>query len=119
MTRSEQPQPTKGATAVWAESHLQKLRMIVSAHVDDLKGAAKTAVAMDLLKHLEQNFGPCKSEWQSFMHVGIQHEQRDGEVYRGPGLGLDLDLCRRLGWLLIHDPILCRLLGWLLSDETD
>ena len=58
-----------------------ELRACVSAHVDDLKGAATKAVALSLLKHLEDDFGPCKAEWDSFLHVGIQHDHRPGEVY--------------------------------------
>ena len=65
----------------WLTDRRATLRCILSAHVDDIKGAARRQVAESLLRHLEQHFGPCKAEWGSFMHTGIQHESKPGEVY--------------------------------------
>ena len=71
----------KEAIRDWSMSHFKKLTMIASAHVDDIKGAARKEIAEALLAHLEKHFGPCKAEWTSFMHVGIQHDHKSGEVY--------------------------------------
>ena len=40
-----------------------EMLMILSTHVDDLKGGATRKVAEDLLKHLERHVGTCKAEW--------------------------------------------------------
>ena len=61
--------------------HSATLEMILSTHVDDLKGAATRKAAEELLKCLEGEFGKCKAEWQNFMHTGIQHERRQDGIY--------------------------------------
>jgi hypothetical protein len=58
----------------WLTNTRLKLKIVLSTHVDDLKGGARKEVAEALLKHLELRFGPCKNEWKSFMHTGVQHE---------------------------------------------
>ncbi len=58
-----------------------KLNMILSAHVDDLKGGAPKTVAMELLKHLEKHVGTCTQEWANFTHVGIEHVTRANGIY--------------------------------------
>ena len=40
-----------------------KLKMILSAHVDDLKGGAPREEAMRLLKHLEAHVVNCTQQW--------------------------------------------------------
>jgi len=55
--------------------------MILSTHVDDLKGGARKAVALKLLAHLEAKFGPCKAEWQKFTHTGVEHERLPNGVW--------------------------------------
>ena len=52
-----------------------QLQMILSAHVDDLKGGAPKKLALKLLSHLEAQIGTCKQQWENFMHVGIEHER--------------------------------------------
>ena len=47
--------------------------MVLSAHVDDLKGGACKADALRFLAHLEKHVGKCKQEWECFTHVGIEH----------------------------------------------
>ena len=37
--------------------------MMLTAHVDDLKGGATRNKATSLLKFLEGSFGECKAEW--------------------------------------------------------
>ena len=49
------------------------LEVILSAHVDDLKGGAPKPLVDKLRKHLEAEFGPCKAEFNNFVHTGIQH----------------------------------------------
>ena len=59
----------------WMESSRKKLRMIVSAHVDDLKGGASKKDAENFLAFLNKKFGTCKSEWNKFAHTGVEHER--------------------------------------------
>ena len=53
----------------------KKLLMILSTHVDDLKGGAERKLALKLLAHLEKYFGKLKVEWQKFLHTGVVHEK--------------------------------------------
>ena len=55
--------------------------MLLSAHVDDLKGGAKKKDAMALLDHLEKHVGNCTQQWADFTHVGIEHVSRPGQIY--------------------------------------
>ena len=55
----------------WLRNTRKKLLMILSTHVDDLKGGARKEVALSLLKYLEENFGTCKAEWRCFNHTGV------------------------------------------------
>jgi len=50
--------------------------MILSAHVDDLKGGARRSDAENFLQFLESKFGKCKAEYVKFTHTGVEHEQR-------------------------------------------
>ena len=52
-----------------------ELLMILSTHVDDLKGGAEKELAARLLAHLEKYFGKCKAEYQKFIHTGVVHEK--------------------------------------------
>ena len=58
-----------------------RLVLIITVHVDDLKGAGEPKEVTDLIKHLEVKFGKLKREDKSFDHVGIKHEQKEsGEI---------------------------------------
>ncbi|CAK0808244.1 unnamed protein product, partial [Prorocentrum cordatum] len=77
-----------GLEALYADPQLYvlhdtsvKLNMILSAHVDDLKGGAPKTVAMEFLKHLEKHVGTCTQEWANFTHVGIEHVTRADGIY--------------------------------------
>ena len=59
----------------------QRLEMILSTHVDDLKGASTRPVALKLLSHIERAVGACTKEWNKFVHVGIEHEQTKDGIY--------------------------------------
>ena len=59
----------------------RSLLMILSTHVDDLKGAAKRSDAESLLQHLEKTVGNCTQDWKEFTHTGIEHKQDDDGVY--------------------------------------
>ena len=74
---AEQPEPT---VSVCNADRRAKLLCILSAHVDDLMGAARRSVAESLLRHLEAAFGPCKAEWGTFLHTGIQHIHSPGRI---------------------------------------
>ena len=56
-TENAQEEPVT-VDAKWLKSRRQKLHMILSTHVDDLKGGARKEIALKLLKHLEEKFGP-------------------------------------------------------------
>ena len=49
--------------------------LVVSTHVDDLKGAGESDQHTALLSHLEQRFGRLTRDTHRFVHVGITHEQ--------------------------------------------
>ena len=54
---------------------------LLPVHVDDIKGTARKDVADPLLSHLNRSVGQCKAGYGSFLHTGIQHEHRPGEVF--------------------------------------
>ena len=51
------------------------LVLVVSTHVDDLKGAGEDEQRKALILHLERCFGKLKVELGSFDHVGVSHVQ--------------------------------------------
>ena len=59
---------------VKSSNKLPKLELIISAHVDDLKGGATPDVAKKFLEYLESHFGKCKAEYTKFTHTRIEHE---------------------------------------------
>ena len=52
-----------------------QLQMIMSSHVDDLKGAGDDNTRSRVLKMLEQEFGKLKTQFGVFECIGIMHEQ--------------------------------------------
>ena len=68
------------STDKWLSSRKATLHCILTAHVDDLKGAARKEVAKSLLEHLEKAFGPCKADYNRFVHTGIEHEKTERGV---------------------------------------
>ena len=52
-----------------------RLVLIVSTHVDDLKGAGEPAERAGLVAHLEGRFGKLSKELHTFTHVGVVHTQ--------------------------------------------
>ena len=65
----------------WLQNRKQKLELILSTHVDDLKGGARKAIAEKLLKFLNDKFGACKAEWNRFTHTGVEHERSEEGIY--------------------------------------
>ena len=63
------------------QNRKQKLELILSTHVDDLKGGARKAIAEKLLKFLNDKFGTCKAEWNRFTHTGVEHERTTKGIY--------------------------------------
>ena len=57
------------------------LQCLLSVHVDDINGTAPKSVAESLLRHLNGNVGQCKTDFDSFLHIGIQHEHSRGCVF--------------------------------------
>lgn len=51
--------------------------MVVSTHVDDLKGGGEKRVVAVLLRCLEKAFGKLNVEKKSFEHCGVLHVQHD------------------------------------------
>ena len=56
------------------------LQCLLSVHVGDIKGIAPNEIADSLLKHLNDSVGQRKADYDSFLHVGIQHEHASGSV---------------------------------------
>ena len=50
------------------------LRMILSTHVDDMKGAGQPEYKKRLLHALEKKFGQLKLKEANFECVGVMHE---------------------------------------------
>ena len=59
----------------WKNESKAVIAMILSAHVDDLKGTSTRSLAMKLLAHLENIFDKCKSNFDNFEHIGINHSK--------------------------------------------
>ncbi len=58
-----------------------QLAMLLSTHVDGLKGGAKRQYVIDLHKYLSKHFGDCKIQFETFVHVGIEHVQSSSGIY--------------------------------------
>ena len=69
------PLHTDGCFWVWFVAGT--LVMVISSHVDDLKGGGETVHVNKLLKLLEENFGELKLSYNSFEHCGIVHKQSE------------------------------------------
>ena len=54
-----------------------ELVLILSTHVDDLKGGGVPGESTGLLAHLEKEFGKGKLHWNPFEHCGIDYQQSD------------------------------------------
>ena len=67
---------------------------ILSAHVDDLKGAGTDEEKAKLIKHLEDKFGKLKQETGNFEYVGIVHEQNSDRLRDHAPEGLLADAAR-------------------------
>ena len=77
-----EPPHTKQTTSDEHPALPPSLKMVLSTHVDDLKGSAPKKTALALLEHLQKHVGECKQEWDNFTHTGIEHETRpDRTVY--------------------------------------
>ena len=68
-------QSVKGDSQLFVKHVKGQLVLIVSTHVDDLKGAGLKAEREQLLAALEKEFGKLKTSLNNFEHVGIMHEQ--------------------------------------------
>ena len=69
------PTGTSPATAGATSSVAKRLVLIVSTHVDDLKGAGEDKYRRMLLAGLEKEFSTLKVKSGSFECVGVMHEQ--------------------------------------------
>ena len=58
---------------VWFSGN--ELVLILSTHVDDLKGTGENATVRTVLKYLASKFGELKTSWNTFEHCGIKHER--------------------------------------------
>ena len=63
------------------EDETPTLEMIISTHVDDIKGGATKAMADSLLAFLNKEFGSCTNEWSKFTHTGVEHEQTGEGIF--------------------------------------
>ena len=53
----------------------KRLALIVSTHVDDLKGAGKDSYRVRLIEALEAKFDKLEVELRTFECIGVMHEQ--------------------------------------------
>ena len=53
---------------------MRPLVMILSTHVDDMKGASKRKVAQALLDHTLKTVGDCTADVAKLAHTGVHHE---------------------------------------------
>jgi hypothetical protein len=110
----------------------RQLKIILTTHVDDLKGAGKRKDAMALLQHLKKEVGDCSEEWNHFTHTGIEHDQNaDGVTahqtkYAQQLVPMVLDKCRNLEAEdlvdSVHHGVYMSLLGgtaWLILTRVD
>ena len=67
---------TTGLETVTTPNKFPKLDIILSAHVDDLKGGATPEGAKSFLEYLESHFGKCKADFHNFAHTGMEHERK-------------------------------------------
>ena len=74
------PKDTLAKVGLSEGTRRRKLKMILSTHVDDLKGGASKKNALALLNHLEASVGTCTQEWKTFTHTGIEHVQTDAGI---------------------------------------
>ena len=58
-----------------------KLDAVISAHVDDLKGAGNKQRTDAIIKGLESAFGTMKTQQGDFTHCGLKHEAIEGGGY--------------------------------------
>ena len=54
-----------------------KLLLVLSTHVDDLKGGGTEEMTAKLFKHLEDAVGKGKLDWLRFEHCGMKHTQSE------------------------------------------
>ena len=59
---------------IWVWFRLSQLVMVLSTHVDDLKGCGESAEVERLRLHLTAEFGKLKEAYDTFVHCGIEHE---------------------------------------------
>ena len=57
------------------------LILILSAHVDDLKGGGEEAEVKGLVAQLTKAFGEGKLEHGNFEHCGVKHEQDPNDFF--------------------------------------
>jgi hypothetical protein len=56
--------------------------ILLSIHVDDLKGCSTEDEAKKLVAHITKKVGKCTEEWDNFMHTGVEHvREEDGAIY--------------------------------------
>ena len=65
---------------IWIKLVAGDLVLLISAHVDDLKGCGTPKEREAFLEHLRARFGKMTLDLHKFTHVGIEHEQ-DPKTY--------------------------------------
>jgi hypothetical protein len=59
---------------LWFDGSTGLLRLILSTHVDDIKGTGDQETTDHVLKTLTKEFGKLKTVYDNFIHCGIAHE---------------------------------------------
>ena len=67
--------PSPGGPGARGPQPAQRLVLIISTHVDDLKGAGEEVYRKRLIKALEERFDKLNIKLESFECIGVMHEQ--------------------------------------------
>ena len=73
----ENEHKTDGGSDAIPSAFAQSCRLILSTHVDDLKGAGDKAYRDKLLDALQKKFGQLELKYGQFECIGVMHEQTD------------------------------------------
>ena len=70
-------QSDRSIYCLWTQDKddIYSLVVILSTHVDDLKGGGEEEYVNRLIKHLEGHFGKGKTDYKNFEHCGVVHAQ--------------------------------------------
>ena len=69
------PTPRLAALCPSVRTDARRLALVISTHVDDLKGAGEEEYRQKLISELERKFDKLKVKLDEFECIGVKHEQ--------------------------------------------